>query len=385
MDEQVGAARGLGDRARRRRVAGEHDLPARTRRPEHRVGRDRAAVGERDRLASLERPAQGAVRDAQRLRRLDVEAAGARLLDEGVADRGHAVRDGERDDRVAVAVERVPRTQLDEVERVGQLPEDAPQRAEEVAQAGRPVDGQRHVAAAERERLQHPGQAEVVIRVVVGHEDLRRSTSPTVERSSWRCVPSPQSTSSRSPPRRTSRPDGPRCALGMPPDVPRKTTSRSTGADCRARLPLIGARLRKDERLARAERRSGQVIRLLDPVDRVARVAGVARGRDRPQRVVRLDDVDLLRRMRPRRADESAPDEDRNADHDHHSCEHAFDNRANARSCQVRCNTVGSSLVPSTRSSIIVCVGACRRSVGLPGLRIHTPDTCSSCGTCVWP
>ena len=59
----------------------------------------------------------------------------------------------------------------------------------------------------------------------------RRSTRPTVERSNWRCVPSPQSKSSRSPPRRTSSAGGERRAVGALPEVPRKTTSRSTAAD----------------------------------------------------------------------------------------------------------------------------------------------------------
>ena len=54
------------------------------------------------------------------------------------------------------------------------------------------------------------------------------STRPT-ERTSWRWVPSPQSNSSRSPPRRTSVAGRPRRALGAEPAVPRKRTSRSMG------------------------------------------------------------------------------------------------------------------------------------------------------------
>ena len=51
------------------------------------------------------------------------------------------------------------------------------------------------------------------------------------ERRSCRWVPSPQSTSSRSPPRRTSVAEVPRAAVGAEAAVPRKTRSRSTGAD----------------------------------------------------------------------------------------------------------------------------------------------------------
>src|SRR5829696_3297178 len=56
---------------------------------------------------------------------------------------------------------------------------------------------------------------------------------------SWRCVPSPQSTSRRSPPRRTSVAERPRRGLGEEPAVPRKSTSRSMAAlSCRAGTDL---------------------------------------------------------------------------------------------------------------------------------------------------
>src|SRR3954453_6948122 len=51
------------------------------------------------------------------------------------------------------------------------------------------------------------------------------STSPT-ERPSWRCVPSPQSNSSLSPPRVTRVAGRPRRAVGADPAVPRNRTSR---------------------------------------------------------------------------------------------------------------------------------------------------------------
>src|SRR3954452_3992734 len=52
------------------------------------------------------------------------------------------------------------------------------------------------------------------------------SLSPT-DRTSWRCVPSPQSTSRRSPPRRTSSAGSPRRAVGAEPAVPAKKSERS--------------------------------------------------------------------------------------------------------------------------------------------------------------
>src|SRR4051794_34686542 len=55
---------------------------------------------------------------------------------------------------------------------------------------------------------------------------VSRSISPT-ERTSWRWVPSPQSKSRRSPPRRTSVAGSPRRAVGAEPAVPTKRTSRS--------------------------------------------------------------------------------------------------------------------------------------------------------------
>src|SRR5438034_4620255 len=51
-----------------------------------------------------------------------------------------------------------------------------------------------------------------------------------IERTSWRCVPSPQSNSTRSPPRRTSRAGSPRRAVGAEPAVPAKNSERSIAA-----------------------------------------------------------------------------------------------------------------------------------------------------------
>ena len=70
-------------------------------------------------------------------------------------------------------LEHVAGRELDGVQRVRQPAEERLQPGEQVADALRPVHGQRELgSAAERERLQHPRQAEHVIRVQVGEEDL---------------------------------------------------------------------------------------------------------------------------------------------------------------------------------------------------------------------
>ena len=75
-------------------------------------GGDDAAVGQRHGLAALQSAALGARRDAERLGLLDVEAAGPLVLDERVADRGHAVVDREGEDPVLVALSSVSGAQL---------------------------------------------------------------------------------------------------------------------------------------------------------------------------------------------------------------------------------------------------------------------------------
>ena len=86
--------------------------------------------------------------------------------------------DGEDADLIAVALQHVALSHLDELERVGELADNAGERAEEVAQPGRPVDGERDVAHPQRERLEHPRQAEVVVGVEVGDEDLLEVDEP---------------------------------------------------------------------------------------------------------------------------------------------------------------------------------------------------------------
>jgi hypothetical protein len=174
VDEHVRLACDVQDRPRRRGVARDDDLPAGTRWPEHLLGRDTPAVGEVDRLTVLEAAVERALGNPQRHRRFDVEAAGARRLHERIAVRHDAVSNLEDDEAVVAAVHDVPRSQLNELEGVRELAEHTAEGAEELAEAGRAIHRQRKLPPAERERLQHPGQAQVVVGVEVSHEDLRK-------------------------------------------------------------------------------------------------------------------------------------------------------------------------------------------------------------------
>jgi hypothetical protein len=172
VHENVGVTRRLEYDSRGTRVACEHDLPPRPRWTEDLMGPNRAPIRELDRLAGLQTAKQGSLGNAEACRGLDVEPTGSRALDEGVAVGGDAVLDVKHADGVVAAVQRLARPQLDELELVRELPEHAPESPEEVDEPRRPVDRERRGATAERERLQHSRQAEVVVRVIVGDEDL---------------------------------------------------------------------------------------------------------------------------------------------------------------------------------------------------------------------
>ena len=124
------------------------------------------------RIAALQHPPLGPRRDAQGVGGLDVEAPGPRLLDERPADGRHPVADRKRLEPVSWPREDLARLDLDELQRIVEPAEDAAESPEQLVQPGRPVDGQRQLAAAEGERLEHERETPEVIRVVVGQEDL---------------------------------------------------------------------------------------------------------------------------------------------------------------------------------------------------------------------
>ena len=86
--------------------------------------------------------------------------------------------DGEGADLVAVERHCVPAAQLHELELVAQPPDHAGEDAEELAEARRPVDVERRLARPQRERLQHPGEPEVVVGVEVRQEDVLEVDEP---------------------------------------------------------------------------------------------------------------------------------------------------------------------------------------------------------------
>src|SRR4029079_14656122 len=76
--------------------------------------------------------------------------------------------------------ERVARLELDRRDGVREPPEDAPPPAEEVVEPGRAVHRQRHITAAQRERLEHAREPEVVVRMEVRQEDLLELDEPDI-------------------------------------------------------------------------------------------------------------------------------------------------------------------------------------------------------------
>ena len=173
VHEHLGAGRDLEHGLGRHRVPSEDELAAGPRRSEDLVGHDGATVRELDRLPPLELAAARR-RNAERIRGLDVAASRPRALHERVAERAHAMSDRERDEPVVAPVELVAGIELAELVRVREVadPEDARLVGEETAEAAGPVEREQLGPAAERERLQHPRQAEVVVGVKVREEDL---------------------------------------------------------------------------------------------------------------------------------------------------------------------------------------------------------------------
>ena len=84
----------------------------------------------------------------------------------------------DRPNRIAVAVQRVARLQLERVDRIAETPEDAPQGREQVVEPDGPGDDERQFPAPEREGLEHAGEAEVMVGVEVCDQDLGEIDEP---------------------------------------------------------------------------------------------------------------------------------------------------------------------------------------------------------------
>ncbi len=131
-----------------RRIAGQDELPTGARRAEDVLGRHDGAALERNGLSPLKHAALRPVRHAEPVSGADVEAARALGLDERIADGRNPVIDREDLETVVAAIERRAGLQLDQLERVRQAPEHAPERGEEIAQATRSVDRERELPPA---------------------------------------------------------------------------------------------------------------------------------------------------------------------------------------------------------------------------------------------
>jgi hypothetical protein len=178
VHKEVGFASRLQHLARRTCVAGENDLATGARRPQHLLGSHGASVRKLDACAALQPAEERPLRDAERLRRVEVEAARTRALHQAVPVRPDAVLDREGEDAVVGSLEHVSGHELTQLHVVRELPEDPPENREEVDEARRPVHGERKLTAAKREGLEHPRQAEVVVGVVVRQEDLVQLDEP---------------------------------------------------------------------------------------------------------------------------------------------------------------------------------------------------------------
>jgi len=82
------------------------------------------------------------------------------------------MRDSERGEAVAVALEHVAGLELADPHVVAELPDDAFERAEQIDQPSWPVDLERQLAPPEGKGLEHPGKPEDVVGVEVSDEDL---------------------------------------------------------------------------------------------------------------------------------------------------------------------------------------------------------------------
>jgi len=155
-----------------RRVAGDHDLAAGSRRPEHLIGAYHAPIREGHRLPSLQRAARGAARHAERIGGVDVEAPRSRGFDQRPADGRDTMGDGEGCEAIAVPFEHSARFELDHPQLVRQLSHYALQRPEQVDEPTRAMHLERALTPPEREGLEQPREPEDVVGVEVRHEDL---------------------------------------------------------------------------------------------------------------------------------------------------------------------------------------------------------------------
>ena len=180
-------------------------------------------------------PSRRAERDRTRARARARAAArvtgsntpGRSVLVQDVAECRAAVGDRHGGDPVPVAREHVARRELDQLRARSSRDRPAQRQAQQLAQPGRPVNRQRPLAAAQVEGLQQPGQAEPVIGVEVGQEDLGQVGQADRARPADAGSPRRSRTGSDRPPDARARAGSPRRAVGTEPAVPAKNIERS--------------------------------------------------------------------------------------------------------------------------------------------------------------
>ncbi len=125
-----------------------------------------------DGLAALQAAEVGTLGDAELAGALGVEAAGALLLGEQVAEGSDPVLDRERLDRVIAEAHAGAGLELVDLDRVADAADDPAERREQVAQPGRPGDHKGLGPVLHVPGLEQAGQPEVVVGVQVGDEDV---------------------------------------------------------------------------------------------------------------------------------------------------------------------------------------------------------------------
>jgi hypothetical protein len=156
----------------RPRIAGEDQRAARAGLADDRVRAHDRAASERHGLATLEPPEQGPLGNAELARRVDVEPARALVLDDRVPDARHMVVGGERVDPVPGALHGLPGRERPHLDLVREPADHRLQDGHEIRKSCGPVEPQRRLTRPQRERLQHAGQAEDVVGMAVGDQDV---------------------------------------------------------------------------------------------------------------------------------------------------------------------------------------------------------------------
>ncbi|MNY21212.1 hypothetical protein D3C86_1547430 [compost metagenome] len=112
---------------------------------------------------------------------LGVEAAGPLVLDQGVADAADLVVGGDPQHAVVVEGDLPSRADLMVGDGEVSLADEPLEDVEEVQQAPRTVNGHRGGAAPELPGLHQAGQAEVMVGVQVGEQDVRDVVDPDAD------------------------------------------------------------------------------------------------------------------------------------------------------------------------------------------------------------